>query len=97
MGFLSMLPEDSAARKAAALEANAKLQQGRVDEHFETVKPGDKPTPLIAISETLSSNGLFKLIKTTMLRQRKRLETDVSPASWYDYGMCSSFHSFSRY
>jgi hypothetical protein len=40
-----MLPEDSAARKAAALEAVAKLQQGRVDAHFETVKPGDKPKP----------------------------------------------------
>ena len=45
-----MLPEDSATRKAAALEATAleataKLQQGRVDEHFETLKPGDKPIP----------------------------------------------------
>ena len=40
-----MLPEDSANRKAAALEAAAKLQQGQVDEHFETVKPGDKPIP----------------------------------------------------
>ena len=39
-----MLPEDSAARKAAALEAIAKVQQGRVDEHFEMIKPGDKPT-----------------------------------------------------
>ena len=45
MGFLSMLPEDSAARKVAALEAIAKIQQGRVDEHLETVKPGDRPTP----------------------------------------------------
>jgi hypothetical protein len=40
-----MLPEDSAARKAASLEAVAKVQQGRVDDHFEMVKPGDKPTP----------------------------------------------------
>jgi hypothetical protein len=38
-----MLPEDSANRKAAAVKA--KLQQGRVDEHFETLKPGDKPIP----------------------------------------------------
>lgn len=40
-----MLPEDSANRKAAALEATSKTQQGRVDEHFETIKPGDKPIP----------------------------------------------------
>jgi hypothetical protein len=40
-----MLPEDSATRKAAALEAASKIQQGRVDEHFETIKPGDRPIP----------------------------------------------------
>ena len=38
-----MLPEDSANRKAAAVKA--KLQQGRVDEHFKMLKPGDKPIP----------------------------------------------------
>ena len=40
-----MLPRDSAARKVAEVEATAKLQQGRVDEHFEPIKPGDKPVP----------------------------------------------------
>ena len=40
-----MLPEDSATRKAAALEATTKLHQGRVDEHFETLKPSDRPIP----------------------------------------------------
>ena len=44
-----MLPEDSATRKAAALEATAKLHQGRVDEHFETLKPSDRP---ISYSDT---------------------------------------------
>jgi hypothetical protein len=37
-----MLPEDSANSKVAALEA---AQQGRVDEHFEIIKPSDKPIP----------------------------------------------------
>jgi hypothetical protein len=36
-----MLPDDSAARKLDA----SKLQQGRVDQHFEIVKPEDKPIP----------------------------------------------------
>ena len=45
MGFVSMLPKDSAAQKAAELEATAKLQQGHVDEHFEPIKLGDKPIP----------------------------------------------------
>ena len=40
-----MLPKDSAARKAAEVEAVAKLHQGRVDQHFEPIKPGDKPLP----------------------------------------------------
>ena len=42
-GFVSMLPKDSAARKEA--EATTKLQQSRVDQHFEPMKPGDKPIP----------------------------------------------------
>ena len=40
-----MLPKDSAAWKAAEVEAAAKLHQGRVDQHFEPIKPGDKPLP----------------------------------------------------
>jgi hypothetical protein len=40
-----MLPEDSAARKLDEASATSKLQQGRVDQHFETVKPEDKPIP----------------------------------------------------
>ena len=40
-----MLPKDLAAWKAAEVEATAKLQQGHVDQHFETMKPGDKPIP----------------------------------------------------
>ena len=40
-----MLPKDSAARKAAEVEAVANLHQGRVDQHFEPIKPGDKPLP----------------------------------------------------
>ncbi|KAF8810031.1 hypothetical protein BYT27DRAFT_7034719, partial [Phlegmacium glaucopus] len=44
-GFLSMLPKDSAAQKVAEVAAVAKLHQGRVDQHFEPVKPGDKPSP----------------------------------------------------
>jgi hypothetical protein len=40
-----MLPEDSAARKLDEASAASNLQQGRVDQHFETVKPEDKPVP----------------------------------------------------
>jgi hypothetical protein len=38
-----MLPEDSAARKLD--ETAAASKQGRVDQHFETIKPEDKPVP----------------------------------------------------
>lgn len=44
-GFISKLPDDSTARKAAENEAAAKLQQGRVDQHFPTAKPSDKVDP----------------------------------------------------
>ena len=40
-----MLPDDSAARKLNRASAASKLQQGQVDQHFETVKPEDKPIP----------------------------------------------------
>jgi hypothetical protein len=50
MQFVSMLPGDSAARKVAEAEAVAKLQQGRVNEHFQMAKPSDK---IIPYSDTL--------------------------------------------
>jgi hypothetical protein len=40
-----MLPDDSAARKLNQASVASKLQQGQVDQHFETVKPEDKPVP----------------------------------------------------
>ena len=40
-----MLPEDSAARNAAENDAAAKLQQGRVDQHFQAAKPSDRVIP----------------------------------------------------
>ena len=40
-----MLPDDSRACKQAAAGEAARVQQGRVDHHFETLKPEDKPVP----------------------------------------------------
>jgi len=40
-----MLPKDTLARRQAAVDEAARVQQGRVDHHFETAKPEDKPTP----------------------------------------------------
>ena len=40
-----MLPEDSAARKLNEARAASKLQQGRVDQHFDIIKPEDRPVP----------------------------------------------------
>ncbi len=40
-----MLPKDSLARRQAAVDEAACLQQGRVDHHFETAKAEDRPAP----------------------------------------------------
>jgi len=40
--FLSMLPEDSKARRDAAAE---KLKQSQVDDHFTVIPEEEKPTP----------------------------------------------------
>ena len=40
-----MLPDDSAACNVAEADAAAKLQQGRVDKHFQTANPSDKVIP----------------------------------------------------
>ena len=55
-----MLPEDSANQKVA-LKAEAKVQQGQVDEHFEIVKSGDKPIPY--------SNTIFREVTIQWLIQ----------------------------
>ena len=40
-----MLLKNSAAWKIAEVEATVKLHQGCVNQHFEPIKPGDKPLP----------------------------------------------------
>ncbi|KAF8150423.1 hypothetical protein BJ912DRAFT_869674, partial [Pholiota molesta] len=40
--FISMLPEDTKARKADLLQ---KLEQSQVNEHFPKARPEDKPVP----------------------------------------------------
>jgi hypothetical protein len=40
-----MLPQDSLAHRQAAVDEVAHVQQGRVDQHFETAKAEDKPLP----------------------------------------------------
>ena len=64
-----MLPEDSVNRKAAALEATSKTQQGRVDKHFETIKPGDKPIPY--------SNTLFQDFAIQWLIQTDQVSSSL--------------------
>lgn len=62
-----MLPKDSLARRQAAVDEAARVQQGRVDQHFETAKAEDlKPY----------SDGLFReaaiqwLVETDQVRLR---------------------------
>jgi hypothetical protein len=62
-----MLPKDSAARKVAEAEATAKLQQGRVDEHFEPIKPGDKPVPYS--DRTFRELAIQWLVQTDQVRE----------------------------
>ena len=40
-----MLPEDSVAQKLNEARAASKLQQGQVDQHFNIIKPEDRPVP----------------------------------------------------
>ena len=61
-----MLPKDSAAQKIAEAEAATKLQQGRVDEHFEPVKPGDKPVPYS--DRTFRELAIQWLVETDQVR-----------------------------
>lgn len=62
-----MLPKDSVARKVAEAEATAKLQQGRVDEHFEPMKPGDKPVPYS--DRTFQELAVQWLVETDQVRE----------------------------
>ena len=65
-----MLPKDSAARKAAEVEAVAKLHQGRVDQHFEPIKPGDKPLPY---SDSTFQEAAFQwIVQTDQVRENNK-------------------------
>ena len=65
-GFVSMLPKDSAAWKAAEIEAAAKLHQGRVDQHFKPIKPCEKPLPY---SDSTFREAAFQwLVQTDQVR-----------------------------
>ena len=61
-----MLPEDSAARKLGEASAASKLQQGRVDQHFETVKPEDRPVPYS--DATFRDAAIQWLVQTDQVR-----------------------------
>jgi len=61
--FLSMLPEDSKARRDAAAE---KLKQSQVDDHFTVIPEEEKPTPY--------TDELFKEVAIQWL-----IETDQVP------------------
>ncbi|KIL55519.1 hypothetical protein M378DRAFT_55799, partial [Amanita muscaria Koide BX008] len=57
-GFLSMIPEDAKARR----EEKDSKEQTQVDDHFQRVNPGDKPTPY---SDELFKEGAIRwLIET---------------------------------
>jgi hypothetical protein len=61
-----MLPKDSAVQKVAEAEATAKLQQGRVDEHFKPMKPGDRPVPYS--DRTFQEFAIQWLVETDQVR-----------------------------
>lgn len=69
-----MLPDDSAARKAAENDAAFKLQQKHVDQHFQTAKPSDKVIPY---SDTLFQDAAVQWLIQTDQVSNKQINLQV--------------------
>ena len=60
--FLSMLPEDTKERRAAALE---RLRQTEVEDHFRTAQPSDKPPPPSPYTDELFKKAAIQWLVET--------------------------------